>query len=354
VTLRLPAGRAQRLCLLEWTDGPAGTTIGGAMPIDVPTPVQAVAVRSLSPVAVTVRRIISGADDGSTAVNRAIARPAGAPGWFGPDSAAWQVHGSVSTFLGGIRALLLQAVHPLALAGIEGHSSYRDDPFGRLHRTGAFIAATTFGSVALAESTVSGISRLHERVRGVAPDGRPYAATDPALLTWVHIALVDSMLEAYLRFGTAGLAPDRYVADMAVVGAAMGVPDPPTTRAELEEAFATAQPDLSGGPQVRDVRGFVLRPPLSPAARTGYTVLARAAEDSLQPWARDLLGSPQRSPVQQRANRASARALLSTLQLTLVESPARRAARARLGISPEEMATLAQARRQAQRASSAM
>lgn len=307
---------------------------------------QAVGPRLLAPVASTVRRIISGTSDGASATNKAIARPAGAPGWFGPESAAWQVHGSVSTFLGGIRALLLQSLHPLALAGVDGHSDYRDDPFGRLHRTGAFIAATTFGTVDMAEKTVRAIGRVHEKVAGTAPDGRAYSATDPALLAWVHIALVDSMLEAYLRFGTNGpLDADAYVADMAVVGAAMGVVDPPRSQSELDAAFAAFRPELTGGAQVDDVRRFVLAPPLSVPARLGYAVLARAAEDSLQPWARAMLGSPRRTRRAEAVNARAAAALLTMLQVALVESPARAAARERLGVPPERMDALMRERR---------
>lgn len=304
-------------------------------------PAQAVGPRLLAPVASTVRRILSGTSDGASATNKAIARPPGAPGWFGPDSAAWQVHGSVSTFLGGIRALLLQSLHPLALAGVDGHSDYRDDPFGRLHRTGAFIAATTFGPVEMAEKTVRAIGRVHEKVSGTAPDGRAYSATDPALLAWVHIALVDSMLEAYVRFGTNGpLDADAYVADMAVVGSAMGVEDPPRSQAELDAAFAAVLPDLTGSAQVDDVRRFVLDPPLPVPARLGYGVLARAADDSLQPWARSMLSSPRRSRRAQTVNARAASALLATLQVALVESPARAAARERLGVPAEHMDTL--------------
>ena len=295
----------------------------------------------LAPVAATVRRILSGSTDGSTATNRAIARPAGEPGWFGPESAVWQVHGSVSTFLGGIRSLLLQSLHPLALAGVEGHSSYRDDPFGRLQRTGAFIAATTFGSETMAQQTVDAIGRIHRTVSGTAPDGRPYSATDPALLTWIHIALVDSMLDAYLRFGTNGpLDADAYVADMAVVGAAMGVPSPPRSQAELQRAFRDVLPDLTGSAHVDDVRSFVLSPPLSPPAQVGYAVLARAAEDSLPPWASRMLGSPMRPRWQRQLNAALASSLLVTLQVALVESPARAAARERLGVDAARMDAL--------------
>jgi uncharacterized protein (DUF2236 family) len=310
-----------------------------------------VTTRALTPVAVTVRRILAGSDDGTTSTHRAIARPAGAPGWFGPTSAAWQVHGSVATFLGGIRALLLQAAHPRALAGIDGHSSFRQDPFGRLHRTGAFIAATTFGSTELAERTVAGITRLHAHVRGELADGQRYAATDPDLLTWVHVALVDSMLEAYLRFPTNGpLDADAYVADMAVVGAAMGVPDPPRSVADLDGSLAAFGPELEGGALVDDVRQFVLRPPLSAPARAGYAVLARAAEDSLPGWAHDVLGSAPRPVWQQRVNHAAADGLLRTLTVALVESPARRAARDRLGVPRHDLEVLAAQRRAEHRA----
>jgi uncharacterized protein (DUF2236 family) len=310
----------------------------------------ALTTRALTPVAVTVRRILAGSDDGSTATHKAIARPAGAPGWFGPTSAAWQVHGSVATFLGGIRALLLQAAHPRALAGIDGHSSFRDDPFGRLQRTGAFIAATTFGSAELAERTTAGITRVHAGVRGELPDGRRYAATDPDLLTWVHVALVDSMLEAYLRFPTNGpLDPDAYVADMAVVGAAMGVPHPPRSAAELDATLRGFRPELQGGALVDDVRRFVLNPPLAPPARVGYGVLARAAEDSLPAWAHAVLGSSPRPAWQQRVDHATADGLLRTLTIALVESPARRAARERLGVPLADMQALATHRRAAAR-----
>jgi len=299
----------------------------------------------LTPVAATVRRILSGTDNGVTTTSRAISRPAGAPGWFGPDSAAWQVHGDVAAFLGGIRALLLQTLHPLALAGIDGHSSYRNDPFGRLHRTGAFIAATTFGSEEMADRTAAGITRMHARVSGTAQDGRGYSATDPELLTWVHIALVDSMLAAYVGFGNDGpLDADRYVADMSVVGAAMGVPQPPRSQQELLDAFDQVRPQLTGSRHVAEVREFVLAPPLSPAASLGYGVLARAAEDSLPPWARDMLGSPARRAGSEWANHAMARTLLRTLQVALVESPAREAARHRLGVSAADMERISRRR----------
>src|SRR3954447_21270527 len=121
-------------------------------------------------------------------------RIATAPGprWFAEDRPIRRVHGDASMFVGGLRALLLQSLHPLAMAGVAGHSGYRGDPWGRLQRTSYFLAVTTFGRAEDAEAAVRRVKAVHDRVRGVAPDGRPYAASDPHLLKWVHVAEVDS------------------------------------------------------------------------------------------------------------------------------------------------------------------
>ncbi len=158
----------------------------------------------LAPLAASVREVLSGRTDGQSDIARAIGRPAGAAGWFAPGDAIWTVHGSVATFVGGIRSLYLQALHPLAMAGVDRHSTYREDPFGRLQRTGAYLAATTYGSAELAQQTVDAVRVMHRRVQGTASDGRAYSAQDPRLLEWVHIALVDSMLSAYLHLGREG------------------------------------------------------------------------------------------------------------------------------------------------------
>src|SRR5688500_9257071 len=108
-------------------------------------------------------------------------------GLFGPGSAVWKVHSDPSMLIGGVRALMLQTLHPLAMAGVAKHSNYREDPFGRLHRTGAFLGATTFGTTATAERAIAQVRAIHPHVKGVAPDGRPYSADDPHLLAWVHV-----------------------------------------------------------------------------------------------------------------------------------------------------------------------
>ena len=129
------------------------------------------------------------------------------PGLFGPASVAWRVHGEMSMLVGGLRALLLQTLHPPTMAGVADHSDYRKDPLGRLHRTGRFIGATTYGNTATAEHVIEMVRRIHERVAGTLADGTPYAATDPHLLGWVHVTEVDSFLRAYERYGWAASPP---------------------------------------------------------------------------------------------------------------------------------------------------
>ncbi|MCW2686118.1 MAG: hypothetical protein JWR37_1008, partial [Mycobacterium sp.] len=129
--------------------------------------------------------------------NRARIHEAPGPRWFADDRPIRRVHGDASMFVGGLRALLLQSLHPLAMAGVAGHSDYRGDPWGRLQRTSTFLAVTTYGPAADAQRAVDRVRGIHQQVRGVAPDGRPYHATDPHLLEWVHIAEVDSFLLAH-------------------------------------------------------------------------------------------------------------------------------------------------------------
>ena len=282
----------------------------------------------LSPLAASVREVLSGRTDGQSDIARAIARPTGAPGWFAPGDAIWTVHGSVATFVGGIRSLYLQALHPLALAGVDRHSSYREDPFGRLQRTGAFIAATTYGSTDLAEQTVGAIRGMHRRVQGTASDGRAYSASDPRLLEWVHISLVDSMLVAYLHLGHDGeVDADAYVADMAVVGRRMGVEEPPGSQAELAERFAGFRSELRVDDLVTQTHQFVTNAPLPLALRPGYRVLARAAWASQPDWALQMLDSAPRAAA---LDVAAADAALRLLKFALVASPARMAGEARL------------------------
>jgi uncharacterized protein (DUF2236 family) len=240
------------------------------------------------------------------------------PRWFAEDRPIRTVHADSSMFVGGLRALLLQSLHPLAMAGVAAHSGYRGDPWGRLQRTSYFLAVTTFGPADDAEQTIARIRAIHERVRGVAPDGRPYAASDPHLLAWVHVAEVDSFLDAHRRYGAARLTAaeqDGYVADAARVARAVGVLDPPTTVAELKDALASYRPELRGTREARAAARFMLiRPPLPLPARVPYAVLASAAVASLPVWARWPLRLPYAPITEATVVRAAGTALVRTLR----------------------------------------
>ena len=222
----------------------------------------------------------------------------GKPGerWFTEVDPIWRVHSDAAMFVAGIRALLLQSLHPLAMAGVAGHSGYKGDPWGRLQRTSTFLATTTFGTVEDAEALIARVRGIHEGVRGKAPDGRPYAASDPHLLTWVHIAETDSFLQAHQRYAVTPLTPaqaDTYVAQSCVVASRLGVIDPPTTVAGVDSAIASYRPELSGTPAARDAARFLLlHPPLPWSARPGYGALAGAAVALLPLWARQYLALP--------------------------------------------------------------
>ncbi|MBK7721569.1 MAG: DUF2236 domain-containing protein [Austwickia sp.] len=218
------------------------------------------------------------------------------PRWFTPQDEIWRVHADAAMFAGGIRALLLQSLHPLAMAGVAGHSGYRSDPWGRLQRTSYYLASTTFGTIEHAEAVIDRVRSIHQRVRGRAPDGRPYAASDPHLLAWVHLAEVDSFLATYQAYGPRPLSDtdsDRYVAQSAVVVSQLGVLDPPRSIAELREQLSAYRPELIGTEAAREAARFLLRePPLPVAQRPGYALLAAGAVALLPAWARAELGLP--------------------------------------------------------------
>ncbi|WP_277453565.1 oxygenase MpaB family protein [Janibacter sp. DB-40] len=218
------------------------------------------------------------------------------PRWFSPADPIWRVHGDASMFAAGITALLLQSLHPSAMAGVAGHSGYRGDPWGRLQRTSHYLATTTFGTVEHAEEAIAAVRSVHERVRGKDDEGHPYRANDPHLLRWVHIAEAWSFLAAHQRHGADPLTPeeaDTYVAQSAVPAAALGATDLPMSVAALDAALDAARPELRATPAARDAADFLLRePPLPRAARPVYRLLALGAVDLLPGWARDELDLP--------------------------------------------------------------
>lgn len=249
---------------------------------------------------------------------------AGDPGFFGPDSVTWRVHADSAMFIGGLRALLLQTMHPLAMAGVAEHSQYRSDPMGRLWRTSVYVGTTTYGSAARATEAVARVKQAHERVTGIAPDGRRYAANDPHLLTWVHHTLVDSFLRAYRRYGAEPLTPadaDRYVDEMAVLCDLFAAEPAARSTAELRAYFAAVRPELRAGAQAREAARFLLVPPLPVAARGAYAVIAPAAVGLLPASVRHSLWIPPTPGLDPLVVRPSARLLLRTLDWVMAALP---------------------------------
>ena len=267
------------------------------------------------------------------------------PGLFGPDSVTWRIHGDLSMALGGLRALLLQALHPLAMAGVSEHSDFRTDPWGRLLRTAEYVATVTYGTTDEARRAGARVRGVHRRLHGVESEsGTPYQVSDPHLLLWVHCAEVDSFLTAYRRCGARlrrGQG-DAYLVEQVRAAALVGI-DPsqvPTSTGALRQYFESMRPELRVTAASRRALMFVLRPPMPlPAqpARPAWVGLASIAFGLLPGWARRMYGPaavtalPGSDLVAGLAGR-SVRAAAHLVPLSIRESPARRAAYARLAV----------------------
>lgn len=239
------------------------------------------------------------------------------PRWFGRGSAIRRVHDNHSMYPGGIRALLLQSLHPLAMAAVAQHSGYRSDVWGRLARTSTFLATTTFGTADDAQLAVDVVRAVHARISGTAPDGRPYRADDPHLLTWIHVAEIDSFLSAHTVYGRDRLTPaqkDEYVAQTARIARALGAQDVPTTTAELAAFLDAYRPELAATPEALDVARFLLKePPIPRIARPMYALLAAGAVDLLPSWAREMLGMRSRGRIARALVRAGTHAVVGAM-----------------------------------------
>ena len=190
--------------------------------------------------------------------------PLGDPGLLGPDSMAWQVHADLPGMLiGGFAALMFQTLHPLAMAGVAAHSRFREDPLGRLQRTARFVAGTTFGAMPFVEQLIGEVRTVHERVRGIAPDGRPYAASDPDLLTFVHVTEVSNFLAGYQRYAARPLLrveKDQYFAEVAEVARRLGARRVPTSLEEIRDYVGDIVPELRRSAQSDEALEFLRRP----------------------------------------------------------------------------------------------
>ncbi|MEV5035138.1 oxygenase MpaB family protein [Sphingobium sp. LMC3-1-1.1] len=214
---------------------------------------------------------------------------------YPPGAVIRRVHGDVtSMMIGGVSALLLQMLHPAALAGIWDHSRFRDDMLGRLRRTARFIAVTTYAERAEAEAEILRVRRVHEHVRGTLPDGTAYAAGDPWLLAWVHVCEATSFLDAWMAYGEPFMPlaeQDRYFAEAALVARALGADPVPESRAEARALMTRFRSELAVTPRTREVARIVLRQPApSLGLMPAQAMMMQAAVTLLPGWARRMHG----------------------------------------------------------------
>jgi len=261
-------------------------------------------------------------------------------GFFGPDSVSWRVSLDLATPVAGLRALMVQALHPLAMAGVDQHSDWRQDPVGRMAATSAYLTVLNFGDRASAQRAADQVRRVHEHVRGVdTVTGLPYQAGDPALLLWVHAALVDSALAANALFGAALPAADadRYVAEMVVAAELVGVPTAmvPATRAELNDYLDSVRPELRCTPTASESMAYLLEPPgLDEAVAEIWQDIRDGAVGSLPDWAREMYGY--QAPAMDAARRTEITQALGLLDAVYLGEPGVLEARQRIALRMRE------------------
>jgi uncharacterized protein (DUF2236 family) len=254
-------------------------------------------------------------------------------GLFGPRSVVWRVHRDRSFGLAGIRSLIVQALHPLAMAGVAQHSTWQQDPFGRMAATSGYILTVTYGDTAAAHKAGAFVRGVHGHVNGTDPvTGLAYRAADPSLLLWIHAALVDSIVHIVQRYGRGldAAEADRYVAEMVKFAELVGVPadQVPASVAALEDYIESVDL-LQATPAARESIALVLDPPwLDDETRDLWRDLGRVAVGTLPEWARSMYGFDQPPP--ESMEREPVRQLIGAMDFAFESLPGVMEARERI------------------------
>jgi uncharacterized protein (DUF2236 family) len=238
----------------------------------------------------TIREMVSGGPP------TAFLTPKGDRGLFGPESITWKVHSDfISMMIGGISSLILQALHPQALAGVWDHSSFREDLKGRLGRTAYFIAATTYGSVEMAENIIQKVNHIHTQVKGIDEFGKPYSATDPHLLAWVHLTETRSFMGAFEDYRPEKLLSnekDQYFQEMGALGKRMGIAALPTTYHDTNKAIESYSAELHFGQRAQSIVSLLENFPSNLRAKPFIKLISRAGFLNLPDWVYPLIQRP--------------------------------------------------------------
>ena len=293
-----------------------------------------------SPTSLAARRIrhwvLSAFPRGQSGIDYDL--PPGDPGLFGPDSITWRIHADFPGMLaGGLCALMLQTLHPLALAGVWDHSNFRTDLVGRLRRTTNFVAGTTYASRPEAQKLIDRVTGIHEQVRGTMPDGRAYRADDPALLTWVHVTESYGFLEGFRRYSPLELpdgAADTYYAEVRRVAEMLGARDVPGSEAEIVAFFARVQGELRLDERSREVLRVLssIRLPV-PMAGLSRDLFLGAGTALLPEWASRTLELGRYDRARAAVSSRALRTLSPMFRVALNDGVGPRACR-RVGVDP--------------------
>lgn len=239
----------------------------------------------------TIREMVGGSGPPT-----AFLTPQGDRGLFGPESVAWKIHADfISMMIGGISSLILQALHPQALAGVWDHSSFREDLKGRLGRTAFFIAATTYGPTEMANNIITKVNHIHTKITGLDEFGKPYSATDPHLLAWVHLTETRSFInsfEDYRKETISSKEKDQYFLEMSSLGERMGALNLPCTYANTEKAIQGYIPELYFGERAKSIIDLLDNFPSNLTAKPFIKLISRAGFLNLPDWVYPMIGKP--------------------------------------------------------------
>jgi len=267
------------------------------------------------------------------AFSRSVSEHPADGGLFGPGSVVWRVHRDRSFLLAAVRSLMIQALHPLAMAGVAQHSNWKEDPFGRLAATSGYILTVTYGDSAAAHRAADRVRAIHGHVNGTDPvTGLAYRAGDPSLLLWIHAAMVDSIVHVVQSYGRGldSAAADRYVWEMVRFAELVGVPakDVPASVASLEEYIESVEL-RQATPAARDAIAVILDPPwLEDETRELWRDLGQVAAGTLPAWARSMYGFGEPDP--ESMERDLVRQLIGAVDLAFESQPGVMEARERI------------------------
>ena len=261
--------------------------------------------------------------------------PPGDPGLFGPGSIAWRVHAHFTAMMvGGLSSLMVQALHPRALAAVWDHSNFRHNLRGRLGRTAYFVAVTTYGGRDMALRAIERVNNIHARAVGTDLHCLPYAANDPTLIRWVHLVEVTSFLTAYQQLASRPLtrdACDRYIAEMTQIGHLLGAVDLPLTLQATEQALHGFQDQLAFDARAREILQVIEHYPTDLLDKPFMALVLKSAFDVTPPWAFRMIGRPRACALEQQSTRLALQLASSPVQWMLDQQGVAATARRRVG-----------------------